>query len=123
MIKKKKMQCPKAASGKCGCVSCEHFKPHVYIKRSSANNDTGCSTDIMDCTPCKHVRVKRPLKFPHNVLDKMPEAQLRELVKSIVDIFYLEVSDKKRSYNPDKEWDGNTVELVAGQIEDAGLKP
>jgi hypothetical protein len=45
--------------------------------------------------------------------------ELTRIVNRVRDILYLDTG----GYSPDKQWDAETIEAVAGVIEDAGLAP
>ena len=54
---------------------------------------------------------------------KLTIKQLRDIVEGIRDILWLDIYPDRDFYNPDKEWDCETIEYVAGTLEDAGLRP
>ena len=54
---------------------------------------------------------------------KLSVKELRDIVEDIRDILWLDVCPDRDFYNPDKEWDSETIEYVAGTLEDAGLRP
>ena len=53
---------------------------------------------------------------------KLSLRQLRDIVEGIRDILWLDIDSDRDFYNPDKEWDCETIEYVAGTLEDAGLR-
>ena len=54
---------------------------------------------------------------------KLSLRQLRDIVEGIRDILWLDIDEGGDVFNPDKEWDSETIEYVAGTLEDAGLRP
>jgi len=54
--------------------------------------------------------------------DLSPE-QLANLVDQVQQFLYLSANAQGMIWDPDKEWDSETIESVAGVVADAGLKP
>jgi hypothetical protein len=54
---------------------------------------------------------------------KLSLRQLRDIVEGICEILWLDFDGDRFVHNPDKEWDCETIEYVAGTLEDAGLRP
>jgi hypothetical protein len=54
---------------------------------------------------------------------KLSLRQLRDIVEGIRDILWLDYDRDRIVLNPEKEWDFETIEFVAGTLEDAGLRP
>jgi hypothetical protein len=54
---------------------------------------------------------------------KLSLGQLRDIVEGIRNILWLDIEPHRDFYNPDKTWDWETLEYVAGTLEDAGLRP
>jgi hypothetical protein len=54
---------------------------------------------------------------------KLSVRQLRDIVEGIRDILWLDYDRDRFFHNPDKEWDWDTLDSVAGTLEDAGLRP
>jgi hypothetical protein len=54
---------------------------------------------------------------------KLSLRQLRDIVEGIRDILWLDIDDGRDFYNPEKSWDWDTLEFVAGTLEDGGLRP
>lgn len=52
-------------------------------------------------------------------VDDLPRVTLVPLVERIREILWLDVD----AWNPDKEWDADVAELIAAELEGAGLKP
>lgn len=63
-----------------------------------------------------------PKRRPPEVM-RLSVKQLRDIVDGIRDILWLDLDQGRDFYNPDKEWDCETIEFVAGTLEDAGLRP
>jgi hypothetical protein len=57
----------------------------------------------------------------HKTTDDPTEQELREIVSGIRQILWMDFADGK--WNSDKEWSQDTIEYVAGVLEDAGLRP
>lgn len=49
--------------------------------------------------------------------------QLEQLAQSVVDALYLDIVDDSDCYNIDKEWDSDTLDLIARAVDSAGLTP
>jgi hypothetical protein len=62
---------------------------------------------------------ERTMTMPTN----LTRQQLVDVVNHIRDILWLDVRGSREWLNPDKTWDAETLEMVAGVLEDAGLKP
>jgi hypothetical protein len=54
---------------------------------------------------------------------KLSLRQLRDIVQGIRDILWLDVDQGREFYNAEKSWDWDTLDYVAGTLEDAGLRP
>jgi hypothetical protein len=61
----------------------------------------------------------------HRELTDLSDAECREIVRQIQSILWFDYSGQEQTFiwNPDKEWDCETIEYVSGVLEDAGLKP
>ena len=53
----------------------------------------------------------------------LPREQLVELVDHIQQVLYLDADARRMIWNPDKEWDADSVDSIAAAMADAGLKP
>jgi hypothetical protein len=62
---------------------------------------------------------ERTMTMPRNLTWQ----QLVDVVNHIRDILWLDVRGSREWLNPDKTWDAETLEMVAGVLEDVGLKP
>jgi hypothetical protein len=56
-------------------------------------------------------------------VSKLTPSQLRQIVDGIRDILWLDIVDDQDVYNPDKEQSLDTLDYVAGTLEDAALRP
>jgi endo-1,4-beta-D-glucanase Y len=61
------------------------------------------------------------MKRRHVTTDDLSEEELRVMVSGIRQILWIDFADGK--WDPDKEWSQDTIEYVAGVLEDAGLRP
>jgi hypothetical protein len=57
---------------------------------------------------------------PRNV-SELNETGLREIVGEIYRALWFDFA--KNEFDPDKEWDWDTIEFIAGVLEDHGLRP
>jgi len=56
--------------------------------------------------------------------DDLAHEQLATLVRDIRDILYLDLDDESKEYlNPDKIWDADTLDSIAGRLRDYNLVP
>jgi hypothetical protein len=53
----------------------------------------------------------------------LSRAELEEIVGQIQGLLWLDLVADEETWNPDKEWNRETLEYVAGVLEDAGLRP
>lgn len=54
----------------------------------------------------------------------LPPAELARIVADIQQCLWLDVGrDDELLWNPDKEWDWDTIENIAGLLSDRGLAP
>jgi hypothetical protein len=54
---------------------------------------------------------------------KLSVDQLRDIIDGIRDILWLDLEGDQDVYNPEKDWDLDTLECAAGTLEHAGLRP
>src|SRR4051812_40227564 len=54
---------------------------------------------------------------------ELSHEQLADLVDQVQQILYLSADTQGMTWDPNKEWDVESLEAVAGVLEDAGLKP
>jgi hypothetical protein len=57
-------------------------------------------------------------------LTRLPSPELVRIVADIQTFLWLDLDrDDEPFWNPDKEWDWDTLEHIAGVLTDAGLRP
>jgi hypothetical protein len=54
-------------------------------------------------------------------VSQLSETELREIVEQIRSALWFDWA--KEEFDPDKEWDWDTIEFIAGVLDDFGLQP
>jgi len=63
------------------------------------------------------------LKTFHDSVSRLAPDQLKNLVERIQAILWLDLDERGDVWNPDKEWDSETIERVAAVMTEYGLRP
>ncbi len=61
-----------------------------------------------------------PKQYPPEIM-KLTTEQLRDIVEQIRQILWFDFAENE--FDPDREWEVDTIEYVAGVLEDSGVKP
>jgi hypothetical protein len=59
------------------------------------------------------------MKLPRQLSRK----DMEQIISKVQAILWLDMSEEGELWNPDKEWDSETVESVAAVLADHGLRP
>jgi hypothetical protein len=59
------------------------------------------------------------MKLPH----QLSHEQMQDIISQIQAMLWLDMGEKPQVWDPDKEWDSETIEWVAGVLDDYGLRP
>jgi hypothetical protein len=56
-------------------------------------------------------------------VSQLTREELLELASSVQGVLYLDMDSQGEFWNPEKDWDSDTVQLIAEVCEKLGLKP
>jgi hypothetical protein len=65
------------------------------------------------------MKKKKPVLFAN----RLDHDQLLDVVERIQAILWLEQDERDETWDPDKEWDSETIEQVAAVMTEYGLRP